>query len=73
MEKDYDRIEWDFLWATLAAFGFPAQWIQWVKACVTTISYSVKINGFTTKHFTSFGGIRQGDPLSITLPFLTRH
>ncbi|XP_056690230.1 uncharacterized protein [Spinacia oleracea] len=64
MEKAYDRIEWDFLWAALYALGFPDKWITWIKACVTTVSYSLKINGSTTHHFLPSRGIRQGDPLS---------
>lgn len=64
MEKAYDRVEWNFLWQTLKAFGFPDPWINWVRVCVTTVSYSIKINGTTTKHFSPTRGIRQGDPLS---------
>lgn len=30
MKKAYDRIEWDFLWKCLTAFGFPQQWISWI-------------------------------------------
>ena len=34
MEKAYDRIEWDFLWAVLDKLGFPTTWFNWVKATV---------------------------------------
>ncbi|XP_056697878.1 uncharacterized protein [Spinacia oleracea] len=64
MEKAYDRIEWDFLWAALDKLGFPVKWINWVKACVTYVSYSIKVSNATTDVFTPSRGLRQGDPLS---------
>ena len=64
MEKAYDRIEWDFLWQCLHAMGFPAQWIEWIRECVSNVSYSIKINGHTTPWFRPSRGLRQGDPLS---------
>lgn len=64
MEKSYDRIEWDFLWIVLSKLGFPRKWVDWIKACVTTISYLVKVNYNTTDYFFPSRGLRQGDPLS---------
>lgn len=58
MENAYDRIEWDFLWATLSAFEFPLPWIQWVKECVTNISYSTKISGKPMAWFKPSCGLR---------------
>jgi len=44
IEKVYDRIEWTFLWKTLSELGFHKQWIEWLRECVTTVSYSLSIN-----------------------------
>lgn len=48
MEKDYDRIEWDFFMANINEIGLSTQMNSLVKQCVTTISYSLKVNGCTT-------------------------
>lgn len=65
--KAYDRVEWDFLWTTLQAFGFNDTWIKWIKACVTTVSYSPAINNNSTSLIMPTRGLRQGDPLSPAL------
>lgn len=62
--KSYDRIEWDFLWETLKAFGFSPTWILWIKECVSKVSYSIKVNGQPTPWFRPTRGLRQGDSLS---------
>lgn len=45
MNKAYDRVEWDFLEATLRRFGFANGWVNLIMACVTTVSFSIVLNG----------------------------
>ncbi|CAN0875023.1 LINE-1 retrotransposable element ORF2 protein, partial [Linum grandiflorum] len=64
MEKAYDRIEWDFLFEMLRKLGFHRSFISWIQACITTVSYSVNLNGRRVGFFKPARGLRQGDPLS---------
>jgi len=64
MEKAYDRIEWDFLLACLRQLGFNEIWIDWITECISTVSYSMVINGEPCGFFKPSRGLRQGDPLS---------
>lgn len=42
----------------------PDSFISWIKACVTTPSYSIPLNGGLQDFFPGKKGIRQGDPIS---------
>ncbi|KAL0290173.1 UNVERIFIED_CONTAM: putative ribonuclease H protein, partial [Sesamum radiatum] len=64
LRKAYDTVEWDFLFATLRMFGFPAVFIGWIKECVTSAHYSVMVNGEVHGFFAGARGLRQGDPMS---------
>ena len=64
MSKAYDRVEWHFLWFILENFGFDSRWIMWIRELVTTVSYSVIVEGQPYGFFKPNRGIRQGDPLS---------
>ncbi|XP_057739673.1 uncharacterized protein LOC130956672 [Arachis stenosperma] len=44
--------------------GFCQKWIGWMQEYVTTVSYSVLVDGFSHGFFKPTRGLRQGDPLS---------
>ena len=69
MKKAYDRVRWNFLKAVLIAMNFDHKWIKWIMECVSTVQYTLLVNGSTTMSFKSAKGLRQGDPLS-PYPFL---
>lgn len=64
LRKAYDSLEWSFLKQLMVAMGFPAKFINWIMKCVTTVTYSLLLNGGLTKPFIAKRGLRQGDPMS---------
>ena len=64
IEKAYDYVSWSFLMAVLKKMGFGKRWIKWIEWCISTVKYSVLINGSPSGFFQSSRGLRLGDPLS---------
>jgi hypothetical protein len=43
--KAYNSVNWSFLLHSLACFGFPAKFVNWIKECITSPRFSVALNG----------------------------
>ena len=67
MSKTYDRVDWTFLKVVLTVMKFETRWIQWIMECVTSMSYTLLVNGTLASSFKPSQGLRQGDPLSLYL------
>ena len=69
--KAFDRVDYGFLFKTLAKFGFGHQFIKWIKILYKQVCSSVKVNGWMTAFIDLERGLRQACPLSMPLYILT--
>jgi hypothetical protein len=63
-EKAYDKVNWNFLFESLATRGFCPKWCRWIEQVVSGGTVSVKMNDLIGPYIKSHKGVRQGDPLS---------
>lgn len=63
-EKAFDRVEHNYLWSVLSAFGFNPDFICKIRALYCDSESILKINGDLCAPFKVFRGISQGCPLS---------
>jgi hypothetical protein len=64
LSKAYDRVNWLYIQMLLIHLGFGVAFTNWVMGCLTTVSFSILINGSTSSFFKEDRGVRQGCPLS---------
>lgn len=58
IEKSYDRVNWNFLLKVLSDMGFGMKWRNWIKFCVSTVKFSIIINGNPEGFFLLQRGLR---------------
>ncbi|KAJ9541973.1 hypothetical protein OSB04_028479 [Centaurea solstitialis] len=64
LRKAYDMVSWDYLFGMLEGFRFHPVLVKWIREMVSTVTFSVVVNGESHGFFPGKRGIRQGDPLS---------
>ena len=57
VEKAYDHVSWDFLMYMLQRCGFLEKWTKWIRYCISTVKFSILINGSLSDFFGSSRGL----------------
>jgi hypothetical protein len=60
LKKAYDCVNWYFIRLILLQTIFGLLLTDWIMCCVTTVTYSVLINGDPTPYFQSGHGLKKG-------------
>ena len=63
ISKSYDRFSWLYIHMLLTHLGFEVPFIKWVMFFITSVSFSILINGSASFLFHPERGLRQGCPL----------
>ncbi len=63
-EKAFDRVEHEYLWKTLHAFGFSSDFIRYIQVLYNDIESVLRVNGGLCAPFKVCCGVRQGCSLS---------
>jgi hypothetical protein len=64
LSKTYDRVTWLYLKLMIFHVGFNLHVFTWIMGCITSISFSILMNGLTSNFFKPSLILRQGCPLS---------
>ncbi|XP_059623157.1 uncharacterized protein LOC132266319 [Cornus florida] len=59
LRKAYDTVQWSFLFKLMQLFGFGKKWISWIHKCITSVWFSVVVNGSPNGYFQPERGMMQ--------------
>jgi hypothetical protein len=62
--KAYDYLKWKFISTILCMLGFDQKFVNLIHKCISTINFTLLLNGCKSGSFSPSRGVRQGDPLS---------
>lgn len=58
LHKAFDSLNWEFILAVLERLHFPDVVIKWIKSCLCTNHFSIKLNGIIHGYFKGTKGLR---------------
>jgi hypothetical protein len=58
MTKANDRVEWCFLEGMMRKMGFCDSWVRLIMGCITSVQYSVVVNGSSQGQIIPTHGLR---------------
>ena len=67
VEKAFNRVQWEFLFAALAHFGFGPVFLKWIRTIYKKPKAVVITNGVISTPFNLTRATRQGCPVAITV------
>ena len=67
IEKAFDSVDHNFLFATLKRYGFETEFVDFIKTLLFDAQSCIVNKGYTTDYFKLERGTRQEDPLSAYL------
>ena len=66
-KRAFDFIDREYVWSVLQKYGFPQEFIDYIKLLYADSRVAVKVNGGQTEYIKLSSGLKQGCPLSAAL------